>query len=157
MEAVVAGFGLIQILLLFAGIMAILTPFFVFRIRSESIKTNQKLDELISLMKMGQNLSADISVLNGSKGVKRCSSCNAQNRLMDLNCVKCGAVMSNVSSSGDAGRNQPEQKTAPIESIEKRALCEDDNCDGVLRVDGKCKICGRSPDEVKYGRGDLNS
>ncbi len=151
MEAVVAGFGLIQILLLIAGVMAILTPFFVFRIRSESIKTNQKLDELISLMKMAQDLPANFPVSNGGKGIKRCLSCHEENRLIDLNCIKCGAVISNVCSPGDAGQSKPEQKTTQTESIEERVSCEDGDCVGVLGTDGKCKTCGRSPDEVKYG------
>ena len=153
MEAVVAGFGLIQILLLIAGVMAILTPFFVFRIRSESIKTNQKLNELISLMKIAQELPVNVSVSCGGKGIKRCPSCNAKNRLMDLNCIKFRAVTANVCSPGDAGQSQSEQKNTLVESIEESVLCEDEDCLGVLGSDGKCETCGRSPDEVKYGGG----
>ncbi len=151
MEAVVAGFGLIQILLLIAGVMAILTPFFVFRIRSESIKTNQKLDELISLMKMAQEQPVNVSVLSSGNEIKTCPSCNAKNRLMDLNCIKCGAMIANVCSPCDAGQSQPKPKSTQVESIEEGVLCEDGDCVGVLGADGKCKTCGRSPDEVKYG------
>ncbi len=151
MEAVVAGFGLIQILLLIAGVMAILTPFFVFRIRSESIKTNQKLDELISLMRMAQELPVNVSVSSGGEGIKLCPSCNAKNRLMDLNCIKCGAVIANVCSPADAGQSQPKQKTTQTDSIEERVACEDEDCNGLIGSDRKCETCKRSPDEIKYG------
>ena len=51
MEPAFAGMGILQIFLFIAGVMALLTPFFVYRIRNESIETNKKLTQLIDLLR----------------------------------------------------------------------------------------------------------
>lgn len=152
MEAAAASFGLIQLLLLIAGVMALLTPFFVFRIRSESIKTNEKLNELIRLVRMAQGVPGEISYNSQGKEVRRCPSCNAKNRIMDLHCISCGAMMASGSLSNSAEGDQLKRENPQPEAVGKRVLCEDGNCIGILGVNGKCKTCGRSPDEIKYGK-----
>lgn len=83
MEAAVTTFGIWQIFILITFVLAVLMPFFVLRIRNESIKTNKKLDEIISLMSKGEKAKrpADKYI---------CPVCKAENLLTAKKCCRCG-------------------------------------------------------------------
>jgi uncharacterized paraquat-inducible protein A len=64
-------------------IMTICVPFFIFRIRNESIKTNQLLAQLV------QALAPD----SAPDKYKTCPACHAKNRHQDTACLQCGRAI----------------------------------------------------------------
>ena len=72
----------------------------------------------------------------------------------DGKCKECGRIYegkcSNEKVTGSPhGESAEEQKTVPSENSEcdddwdKRILCGDESCIGVIGADGKCKECGK--------------
>lgn len=68
--------------------MALLMPFFVYRIRKEIISMNKKLGILIDL----QSFQASASPLTPDQrpNERKCIKCGARNRIRDLTCMACG-------------------------------------------------------------------
>ena len=95
MEGIAALSGFISLILILigivAGILAIFVPFFVLRIRNETIEINKKLTQLLETTEDPQEkkISAKTETLNSGKKVKICPSCGAKNRLEDPSCLKC--------------------------------------------------------------------
>ena len=98
MEALLAGSGIITIILLAAAVLAFLIPFFIFKIRNQVISINGKMDRIIELLK-GDILGTIETNETGEKvlpsrpapdGMKYCGYCGELNGRWDENCVKCG-------------------------------------------------------------------
>ena len=87
MEGAVALSGIWMLFLLIVGILALLMPFFVLRIRNEVISMNQKMSILVKSLGASDESLVET---NSTKGVKRCRSCGAKNRLDDHACINCG-------------------------------------------------------------------
>lgn len=68
------------VILLVVGVMALLMPFFIYRIRNEVISINRKIGLLVN-----------DAVEN--KMERKCSKCGARNRAADFNCASCGAPL----------------------------------------------------------------
>ena len=74
-------FGFIIIVFcIIAAIMAFFVPFFIFRIRNETIAINKKLTQVIELLG-GQGTIGEVI---------HCANCNAKNRAGDPTCINCG-------------------------------------------------------------------
>lgn len=74
------GVGLV---IMVASIFLFLLPFFVFKIRNQTIEMNKKMNQIIKLLG-GQA---------GDPRYKICPKCQAKNRLSDLNCISCGGPL----------------------------------------------------------------
>jgi hypothetical protein len=53
---------------------------------------------------------------------------------------------------GDEDRGGRPVSAAPVAEWGSRRLCADGGCIGVLGQDGRCKVCGRRPEEVAAGQ-----
>ncbi len=60
---------------------------------------------------------------------EKCPKCAEQSPLWARFCPHCGAEMPKVEKAGD-----------PY-AIENRKLCRDENCIGIIGVDGRCVEC----------------
>jgi hypothetical protein len=80
--------GIIWLIIIIAGILAVLMPFFVLRIRNEMIKLNENMSKIIELLsgKRGTPESTD-------KGIKMCPHCGRENRQEDSICLSCGKAL----------------------------------------------------------------
>lgn len=70
----------------------------------------------------------------------------------DGKCKECGKIYESKLPEGHSTRNSqsitaPEQKTVSLadedDDWDKRTLCSDEACIGVIGSDGKCKECGK--------------
>ena len=72
--------------------------------------------------------------------IRECPRCGMENRIQKISvgfiqkCNECGNI--------DYFKEKPICET----SWENRVLCSDESCIGVIRKDGKCKICGKRGD-----------
>ena len=80
------GFIFIAILLIILAVLAILMPFFVLKIRNETISINKKLSTIITLLGGSEKTAT-------SKLVKICPFCKTKNRAFDYVCINCGKEM----------------------------------------------------------------
>ncbi len=83
MENVGGAFGFMSIIMIIGAVFLFLLPFFVFKIRNQVIEMNKKMSQIIKL-------------LGGQAGdplYKTCPSCQAKNRIKDINCVSCGGPL----------------------------------------------------------------
>jgi hypothetical protein len=86
--------GLMAIIVLFSivyGVILFFLPFFVYRIRNETIAMNEKMSKLIALLgtqaqEGGSNLA---SVDERGRKIKKCPSCGIANRYEDIICFSC--------------------------------------------------------------------
>jgi len=79
------------LILIVSAIMAVFVPFWIYRIRSEAIKTNQMLGALIEL-NGGKNPN-DYMIGNSTKATKKCIKCGRDNRSQDYICAYCGTSL----------------------------------------------------------------
>ena len=63
-------------------VITFLLPFFVLRIRRESIKTNQLLEQIAASLNGQNSTGADPLI-------KSCPHCGAKNRSKDYTCISC--------------------------------------------------------------------
>jgi hypothetical protein len=89
MEGVGALYGIWWIFLLIVAILALLMPFFVFRIRNEMISMNKKMSVLIELLSGSKSDVAAKYITSSDKQIKVCPFCGAGNRLDDYSCMGC--------------------------------------------------------------------
>jgi hypothetical protein len=80
--------GVIWLIIIIAGILAVLMPFFVLRIRNEMIKLNENMSKIIELL--GGNRGASISA---DKGINMCPHCGRENRQDASTCLSCGKAL----------------------------------------------------------------
>ena len=80
--------GLAALFVITGAILAILLPFFVYRIRNEIISINEKLSTLIRLIANKQE-DWNIEITDKGKRVKICQHCGAKNRPKDWTCLSC--------------------------------------------------------------------
>ncbi len=92
MEAIAGISVIIYLFLLVAGIMAIFIPFWVLRIKNETIAMNKRLDEVIKLLG-GNPRDLKMTVGSFSNPVKTCPKCSAANRMEDTACIVCGSML----------------------------------------------------------------
>jgi len=96
MEGLMTGYGIVSILLLVAGILAVFIPFFILKIRNQVISINEKMDKIIKLL--GGESEEWVEVFSSEAipskaapdGMKYCGHCGALNGRWDKSCVKCG-------------------------------------------------------------------
>ena len=78
-------------------VLAILIPFFIFRIRNEVIQINEKLEILISLKYPDKSESSTVlyrtSLNPKGQKIKVCSKCGGKNRFEDSKCIHCSAPL----------------------------------------------------------------
>jgi len=88
LEAFGALSGIVVVLfILIAGILAILMPFFVLRIRNEMIKLNENMAKVIELL--GGSTSENRTGNPETRKIKICPYCQAKNRVEDYLCINC--------------------------------------------------------------------
>ena len=90
MEGMGALYGIWSIFALIVAILALLMPFFVFRIRNEMISMNKKMSVLIELLSGSKGDVADKQITSPGKQIKTCPSCGIGNRLENYSCMGCG-------------------------------------------------------------------
>ncbi|MFH1215995.1 MAG: Ran-binding zinc finger domain-containing protein [Pseudomonadota bacterium] len=92
-----AGLGIIYVFFIIAAaVLAFFVPFFIFRIRNETIKTNKKLDQIIDLLSRQHTpnkITEGQGELDTNKGFVPCPSCNLKNRATDPHCYQCGYTL----------------------------------------------------------------
>ena len=105
MDELAATGGIFGVFIIITAIVAFLMPFFVLRIRNESIKTNKKLDEIAGLIRDQYNVLYDqnthLESANKEKGTKAtralltkskniCRVCDTENKPGAEKCRGCG-------------------------------------------------------------------
>ena len=80
--------GIIWLIIIIAGILAVLMPFFVLRIRNEMIKLNENMSKIIELLSGKRGASGSMD-----KGMKMCPQCGRENRREDSTCISCGKAL----------------------------------------------------------------
>ena len=82
MEGLLAGSGILTIIVFVVAVLAFLMPFFVLKIRNQVVSINQKMDTIIELL---GGESGEVF----PSGVKFCTDCGAKNRMEDGRCINC--------------------------------------------------------------------
>ena len=95
------------------------------------------------LQKKNVGIDAEAAATYGSGVIVTCPHCGIKNRVGAydhadaIRCGKCGKYL-----SGYADESQEDE-------WEKRTLCGDENCIGVIGPNGRCSYCGRSFEEAR--------
>ena len=87
-ESVFSGLGMLGIPLIIVAVLAFLMPFFIFKIRNQVVKMNDKMDTIIELLSnMLGNLDTSKEYLKNDdvvkkldKRIKICPKCGRRNR-----------------------------------------------------------------------------
>jgi len=83
MDNMGGAFVLLPIVIIISAVLLFLLPFFVFKIRNQTIEMNKKMNQIIELL----------GGRAGDPRYKICPKCQTKNRLTDYSCISCGGPL----------------------------------------------------------------